>query len=141
MSNQHIRYLLDSDVFIDYSLGREPSTQLLNRLMGEGIGFSMLSYGEVLEGTLRHPSHSGRHQKATFAAILAMVTILDLSVEIMAVFAELRFELRQKGRLIGDIDTLVAATALTHDLTLITRNIRHFERVPSLRLLTPFPPE
>jgi tRNA(fMet)-specific endonuclease VapC len=39
-----------------------------------------------------------------------------------------------RGRLISDMDLLIAATAMHHNLTLVTRNHRHFERVPNLRL-------
>ena len=49
-------------------------------------------------------------------------------------FARLRGELRQRGLLIPDPDILIAATALTHNLTLVTRNRRHFERIPDLPL-------
>jgi predicted nucleic acid-binding protein len=38
------------------------------------------------------------------------------------------------GQLIGDFDTLIAATALHYDLILTTRNVRHFQRIPELRL-------
>ena len=34
--------------------------------------------------------------------------------------------------MIGDMDLLIAATAIRHDLTLLTNNRRHFERIPSL---------
>ena len=36
--------------------------------------------------------------------------------------------------MIADMDILIAATAIAHDLTMLTRNRRHFERVPGLRL-------
>ena len=52
-------------------------------------------------------------------------------------FARLRGQLRQAGTLIGDADTLIAVTALHHDLTLVTGNVRHFNRIPNLVLLTP----
>ena len=38
------------------------------------------------------------------------------------------------GRPIGDMDLLIAATALRHELTLLTNNRRHFNRIPSLAL-------
>jgi len=50
-------------------------------------------------------------------------------------FAHIRGALRQQGHLIGDPDILIAATALHHDLILLTRNRRHFERIPDLRLM------
>ena len=36
--------------------------------------------------------------------------------------------------MIENVDLLIAATALVHDLTLLTFNRRHFERIPDLRL-------
>jgi predicted nucleic acid-binding protein len=52
-------------------------------------------------------------------------------------FAETRALLRRRGELIADFDLLIAATALHHDLTLLTFNLRHFERIPELRLYQP----
>ncbi len=49
-------------------------------------------------------------------------------------FARIRSELRQRGQLIGDADILIAAAAIEHDLMLLTRNRRHFERIPDLTI-------
>ena len=49
-------------------------------------------------------------------------------------FAEVRGRLRLEGQLITDMDLLIAATALANSLTLVTRNIRHFARIPGLEL-------
>ncbi len=49
-------------------------------------------------------------------------------------FARLRGELRRQGQLIGDPDILIAATALDHSLTLVTRNLKDFQRISNLRL-------
>jgi len=49
-------------------------------------------------------------------------------------FARIRGELRKAGRAIGDFDILIAASAIRHDLVLITRNIRHYERIPELKI-------
>ena len=45
--------------------------------------------------------------------------------------------LRQQGQLIPDMDLFIASTALEYELTLLTRNVRHFERVPDLALYQP----
>ncbi len=47
-------------------------------------------------------------------------------------FARIRGQLRATGQIIGDTDILIAATAIHHGLTLVTRNRRHYDRVPSL---------
>ena len=55
----------------------------------------------------------------------------------MEQFARIRARLRRQGQLIPDLDLLIAATAVTHGLTLVTRNRRHFERIPELALYRP----
>lgn len=49
-------------------------------------------------------------------------------------FGRIAGELRRRGMPIGEIDALIAAHALALDLTLITNNLKHFERVPGLRV-------
>jgi tRNA(fMet)-specific endonuclease VapC len=49
-------------------------------------------------------------------------------------FGVLRGDLQRRGQIIGDPDILIAATALHHDLTLLTRNRNHFMRLPGLKL-------
>ena len=55
----------------------------------------------------------------------------------MEKFAEIRALLRRKGELISDFDMLLGATALHHDLTVLTYNTRHFKRIPDLKLYPP----
>jgi tRNA(fMet)-specific endonuclease VapC len=136
MSELRIRYLIDTDILIDYTLRREPSTHVLSDLLEDGVATSILSYGELLEGILGRQSLQEHEEAVT--SILEIVTLINLSEEIVRMFAEVRSGLRRTGRLIGDIDTLIGATAVIHDLTLLTRNVRHFERIPHLRILSPF---
>jgi tRNA(fMet)-specific endonuclease VapC len=63
--------------------------------------------------------------------------LLGLNDPIMERFAEPRALLRRRVELIADFDSLIAATALHHDLTLLTFNLRHFERIPDLKLYQP----
>ncbi len=60
--------------------------------------------------------------------------VLPLNKPIMKRFARIRGHLRQTGSIIGQADVLIAATALHYNLTVVTRNIRHFERIPDLLL-------
>lgn len=56
-------------------------------------------------------------------------------MQVMRRYAEIRSHLRPRNALIGDMDTLIAATALEHGLTVVSTNVNHFERVPDLTLL------
>ena len=59
---------------------------------------------------------------------------LPVSAEIAERGGEIGAELRRTGREAGDLDPLLAATAMVHDLVLVTRNMRHFEPIEGLRI-------
>lgn len=68
---------------------------------------------------------------------MAPYRLLGLSEPIMERFAETRASLRGRGQLIPDFDLLIASTALHHDLTILTLNLRHFQRIPDIKLYQP----
>jgi tRNA(fMet)-specific endonuclease VapC len=72
-----------------------------------------------------------------FLALLGRVEVFDLNQDIMQRFARIRGSLRTTGRIVGDADILIAATAIHHGLTLVTRNRRHYDRIPGLMLYDP----
>jgi tRNA(fMet)-specific endonuclease VapC len=67
-------------------------------------------------------------------ALLAAVTVLPLDVSSARRAGDLRRKLEQAGITIGMADLLMAGIALEHGAILITRNRRHYQRVPGLRL-------
>ena len=52
-------------------------------------------------------------------------------------FAEIRALLRRRGEIISDFDIIIGATALHYDLTVLTFNLRHLQRIPELRVYQP----
>ena len=126
-------YLCDSDWMIDLIARRSRALQVLPPLMGQGLNINIIAVGEVLEGI-----YAGRNAVETegaFDALLERVPVINLDRQTMQIYALTRASLRRSGSLIGDNDLLIAATALRHDLTLVTRNRRHFARIPDLRIL------
>lgn len=125
-------HLIDSDYVVDWLKGRSDAVQLLTGLRRGGLAISDITFGEVYEGI-----YSGRDPVTAergFRQFLRLATVVPTNRTIMRRFARLRGELRARGLLIGDLDLLIAATALAHDLTLVTRNRRHFARIPGLAL-------
>jgi tRNA(fMet)-specific endonuclease VapC len=59
---------------------------------------------------------------------------LELTSQVARVGSRIRRNLRKRGEMIGDFDVLIAATALSAGLPLVTDNTRHFERVEGLVL-------
>jgi tRNA(fMet)-specific endonuclease VapC len=60
--------------------------------------------------------------------------VLPLTDDIIVQAADVYAILYQGGQLISDADILIAATALTHHLVLVTENVNHFRRMPSLSI-------
>lgn len=127
-----MKYLVDTDWVVDYLKGKSPAVNELARLSDDGLAISVITYGEIYEGI--YFASDPQSSERGFLLFLRLVKVLGLSRQVMKRFARLRGELRRKGQLIGDPDLLIAATALQHKLTLLSRNLSDFQRVPALEL-------
>ena len=125
-------YLVDTDDVAAWLKGRPAAVQLLTTLRTDGLAISDITDGEISEGI-----DYGRDPTAAeqgFRHFLRRVTVLPTNRTSMRRFGRLRGALRAQGQLIGDMDLLIAATALAANLILVTRNRRHVERIADLRL-------
>jgi predicted nucleic acid-binding protein len=127
-----VRYLIDSDWLIDVYVGVPAAAAIADSLTNQGIGVSIVSYGELFKGAF--PSPDSQARLARYRALLERFELLPLSDPIMEIFGRTRSGLRRTGMLIPDLDLLIAATAIHHHLILLTRNLRHFQRIPELQL-------
>ena len=128
-------YLLDTDWVIQALANRQPALGTHQHLAGSRISVSYITLGEVYERAFT--SANPQAHLVSFRSFLGFYRLLGLNDPIMERFAETRALLRRRGELIADFDLLIATTALHHDLTLLTFNLRHFERIPELRLYQP----
>ncbi len=125
-------YILDADWIIDALAGRRAAVATLHQLAADGLAVSVITLGEIYEGAFRYASPQTHLD--SFRRFLAPFRHLGVTDPIMARFAEIRAGLRNQGNLIPDFDLLLAATALHYDLTLLTGNRKHFQRVTNLKL-------
>ena len=129
-------YLVDSDVCIQaVRRGNASLMAMVRAIRPEGLAISVISYGEVLEGALCSRERLANVQK--WRAFVSGVDVVDVTMAVADVWADLRGALRSKGNVIADNDLLIAATAIRFGMTLVSRNVRHFARVPGLTLLVP----
>jgi tRNA(fMet)-specific endonuclease VapC len=119
-----VRYLVDTDWVIDASGGVLSAQNILDELSDDGIGVSIVSYGEIFEGAFSDTDPDAR--LALFRIHLTTFQLVPLTPDIMENFRRIRASLRRRGQLIPDIDLQIAATA-------VTRNLRHFTRVSGLK--------
>ncbi|HEY7031290.1 MAG TPA: type II toxin-antitoxin system VapC family toxin [Thermomicrobiales bacterium] len=130
-----MKFLIDSDWIIDGLIGRPTAVQTIAALGSYGASVSIAAVGEVFEGAFG--TFDPQKTLQIFREYLADFVVLPLTDPIMETFARIRSFLRAQGLLIPDIDLQIAATAITLDLTLVTRNLRHFSRVPGLKIYDP----
>ena len=128
-------YLLDSDWIIQALGNRQPALRTLDRLSSSRIYVSYITVGEIYERAF--DSVNPEAHLLSFRQFLSAYRVLTLSDPIMERFAETRWFLRRRGQLISDFDLLIGATALHHDLTVLTFNRRDFQRIPDLKLYQP----
>lgn len=129
-------YLLDTNT-VSYVL-RNHSPALSSRLLGmapESLVISVITAGELQFGLKR----LGAGQRAAalaqrLAHILESFATLPLPPEAGEHYAATRAHLEAQGTPIGGNDLWIAAHALAGDMTLITNNLREFQRVPGLRV-------
>lgn len=126
------RYLIDTDWAIHYLNGRQDITERLESLMLEGLGLSVVSLAELYEGV--YYSRDPERDERGLNEFLQGVTLLGLDEEVAKTFGRERGRLRVAGMMIGDVDLLIGATAVQYDLTLLTNNRRHFDRIEGLRI-------
>jgi predicted nucleic acid-binding protein len=140
-----VKYLLDTAPLAAYTRGRKGAVARLDAtIQNQDAATSILNYGEVIEGLHSFPALFGQYRSILRGLLQTQITVLVPDYSIMERYANLRRTMRtlrsptgQPLGLIGDIDTLIAAIALEHNLTMITTD-SDYSRVPglSVQLLT-----
>ena len=126
------QYLIDTDWVIHYLHGHPAIVERLDELQPQGLILSIVSLAELYEGVYYSRDPEGDEQDLN--NFLRGTTVLGIDEDICKTFGRERGRLRAAGLMIGDFDLLIAATALQYDLTLLTNNRRHFERIDGLRI-------
>ena len=128
-------YLIDSDWVIDHLANVPEAVTLFDDLSDLGrIAISIITYMEVYQGILR--SHDVTQAERQFQSLVAAVPVLPFSPAVAVRCAQLRHELKQQRKRINSraLDLIIAATALEHNLTLVTRNTDDYQDIPNLNL-------
>lgn len=98
----------------------------------EEFFLSVVSASELLHGVYRAPDDGTRSQRSAFVeGVLGRFPLLDIDERTARMHAQIWASLRVAG-MIGPNDLWIAASALAYGLTVVTGNVREFDRVPGL---------
>jgi tRNA(fMet)-specific endonuclease VapC len=125
-------YLIDTDILIYSIKGAEAVNEKFAEKRNEPKSISVVTYGELFYGARK----SARAEKnlARVRRIAELFPIINITPAIMETYGEYKAILSKNGKVIDDMDLLIAATAITHNLILVTNNEKHFSRIEELEI-------
>ena len=129
-----MKYLVDTDWIILHFRGNREVARRIEELTPEGIGISVVSMGELYEGVYK-ASDPTRNEE-TLQLVLSEIDVVHIDDEVCRIYGQQRGRLRAGNADTGNNDIWIGATALRHDLTLLTNNRRHFERMEGLSIVS-----
>ncbi len=127
---------LDTDFIVDLLRRSHDAERKLESLLSDGdrLTTTPLNASELFKGAYR--SSRPLEEAKKVRRLLETLDVLDFSIAASETFGKLSSELTNKGQDIGDFDLLIASIALTHGELLLTRNTKHFSKIPGLPLET-----
>jgi len=129
-----MKFLLDTNICI-YLIRKEPVAilQKFNAYTVGEIGISSITVAELQFGIQKSRYVSQNHR--ALEQFLVPLIIADFDHCAAAAYGSIRAQLEAQGQPIGPLDTLIAAHALSLNVTLVTHNTREFSRIPALDVI------
>lgn len=125
-------FLLDTDTII-YSLkGNKTIVERLELHINDPMAICAITLMELYYGAYK--SQKITSNLAKIKKLEQVFEIIAIERDSVEIFGMLKAQLEQSGTPLDDFDLAIAACALSHNLTLITNNQKHFKRIEGLRL-------
>ena len=123
------KYMLDTDMFSFVVDGRHPEVRRKVARKQNAVSISVLTLAEALFGAKKKNSQRLESLVGMFRELFPVV---PWSESAAAAYAAIRAQLEASGSPIGEMDMLIAASAIAGGYVLVTNNIRHFQRIQGL---------
>lgn len=128
-----MKYLLDTNICI--AMIRNKPADLIKKLTSHrpgDVGVSVITVAELVHGAQK--SAQPEQNMMALDQFLLPLDVADFDQSTAVAYGQIRAYLEKKGMLIGSMDMLIAAHALSLDVVLVTNNTREFKRVPNLKI-------
>jgi tRNA(fMet)-specific endonuclease VapC len=126
------KLLLDSDILIYFLKGKKEVVEQVIEHAPEDLLISRINYTELLYG-----AYNSARVESNLRIVLPFLDnfeILEFDKGASEIFAKEKARLKRSGIMIADMDLMIASIAVANEATLVTNNLKHFERVKHLTL-------
>jgi len=125
-------FCLDSDCIIYASKGKQPISDRILSVQENELCTTIINQAELLAGA----NASNNLQKSLKVAEMwfEKLKIVNLDQKSVEIFAKEKARLSGLGKIIDDMDLLIASICVANDLILITNNTKHFARIKNLKI-------
>jgi tRNA(fMet)-specific endonuclease VapC len=130
-----VAVLIDTDMLVDLERG-VVIPEVENAIGDQDRAISVITVSELLHGVHRASGAQRTRRRAFVEHLLGGMRAIEITEQIARVHADVWAQLAAKGQLIGAHDLWIAATAVTHGMSVATGNADEFLRVPGLRVIT-----
>ena len=126
-------YLLDTNTLVNILRGKPNVLANFNGNQTVPMVFSIISYGELVYGAKKSGDVEANLYKVK--QLENYFPVIDVSLEIMDCFGETKTLLSRSGLTVENFDLLIGCTALTMNCTVVTGNVKHFGKIPGLKIV------
>ena len=126
-----MKYLLDTNICIYSFKGLYDLPKKIEAIGYDEFAISEITLAELIFGAYK--SQNVRKNMEVVNSFAQSITILPIFSS-LEIYGREKARLQTQGRPIGDFDLLIGATAITTGLTVVTRNVREFQRLDNLKV-------
>ena len=126
------KYLIDSGILIYFLKGKQEVVERLSKIPINELYISRINYTELIYGA--YNSTKINQNLKVIEPFLDSFEVLEFTKKSSLIFAKEKARLKKSGNIIADMDLMIASIAIENDCTLISNNIKHFDRIQNLKL-------
>jgi len=126
------KIVIDSDILIYFLKGKKEVVEILSSIPMDNLYITRINSTELLYGAY----NSDRVEKnlKIIEPFLKNFKILEFDENSALVFAKEKARLKKHGNIIADMDLMIASITIKNNCSLLTNNIKHFDRIQNLQL-------
>jgi predicted nucleic acid-binding protein len=126
-------FLLGTDTVIFNLKGNANVQKNLSQHLNDSVSISVITLMELYYGARK--SQKVATNLAKIKMLEQSIETIPIGVESTEIFGILKAQLEIAGNRLDDFDLLIASCAMSHNLTLVTNNTKHFQRIEGLKLV------